>query len=231
MRGGLYLVAIIGIVIANLRERLVEWFLPGVACPPGDENCADDPIGQFLDSGYLLIGLLGVLGVLLLLIALFYVSWRMHTFRVSAEVVEVKSGVLFRTHRKARLDRIQGVSVSRPLFARLFGAGKLDVEVAGQDANVQLSYLGNAASDLLRADILRLASGSRAASSSRTSPGGTAASRLARRTPSVGAARPRTTPRPRAAGVGSPDAGGQTDRVDTAERQLWSGWSCSLVLS
>ena len=176
LRGGLYLVAIIGIVVANLRERLVEWFLPGLVCPPGEIGCnPDDPFGQLLDSGYLLIGLLVALGVLLLLVALFYVSWRMHTFRVSAEVVEVKSGVLFRTHRKARLDRIQGVSVSRPLFARLFGAAKLDVEVAGQDANVQLSYLGTAASDQLRADILRLASGSRATSGAAASGAGTAA--------------------------------------------------------
>jgi putative membrane protein len=165
LRGGLYLVAFIGIIVANLRERLVEWFVPDLTCPPGDDRCDNDPFGQLLDSGYLLIGLLVALGVLLLLVALFYVSWRMHTFRVTGEVVEVKSGVLFRTHRKARLDRIQGVSLNRPLFARLFGAAKLDVEVAGQDANVQLSYLGNAASDLLRADILRLASGSRAAAS------------------------------------------------------------------
>ena len=172
LRGGLYLVAIIGIVVANLRERLVEWFLPGIACPPGDLRCDDDPIGQLLNSGYLLIALLVALGVLLLLVALFYVSWRMHTFRVTAEVVEVRSGVLFRTHRKARLDRIQGVGVSRPLFARLFGAAKLDVEVAGQDANVQLSYLGTSASDQLRADILRLASGSRAAAAGGVAPAG-----------------------------------------------------------
>ena len=181
LRGGLYLVAIIGIVVANLRERLVEWFLPGVICPPGEIGCDDDPVGQLIDSGYLVIGLLIALGVLLLLIALFYVSWRMHTFRVTAEVVEVKSGVLFRTHRKARLDRIQGVSVSRPLFARLFGAAKLDVEVAGQDANVQLSYLGTSASDLLRADILRLASGSRAASGSQPAGGGAASGSLVER--------------------------------------------------
>lgn len=163
LRGGLYLVAIIGLVVANLRERLIEWFVPDLACPPDHARCAGDPVGQLIDSGYLLIGLLVVLGLLLLLVAIFYVSWRMHTFRITSEVVEVRSGVLFRTHRKARLDRIQGVSLSRPLFARLFGAAKLDVEVAGQDANVQLSYLGNAASDVLRAEILRLASGSRAA--------------------------------------------------------------------
>jgi putative membrane protein len=163
LRGGLALVAIAGILIANLRERLVEWFLPGlVGCPAGDDDCTTgDPVTYLIDEGYLLIALAAVLGVVLVIIAFFYVSWRMHTFRITAEVVEVRSGVLFRTHRKARLDRIQGVSINRPLFARIFGAAKLEVEVAGQDANVQLAYLGNLLSDGLRADILRLASGAR----------------------------------------------------------------------
>lgn len=165
LRGGLALVAIAGILIANLRERLVEWFLPGVACPPGADDCSNgDPVSYLIDSGNLLIALAAALGVVLIVIVFFYISWRMHTFRITAEVVEVRSGVLFRTHRKARLDRIQGVSINRPLFARIFGAAKLEVEVAGQDANVQLSYLGNALSDGLRADILRLASGVRARS-------------------------------------------------------------------
>jgi putative membrane protein len=165
LRGGLGFVAIVGIIVANLREQLVEWFLPGLVCPPGSRECGQgDPFDYIIENGYALTVALAVLGILLLCIALFYVSWRMNTFRITDEVVEVKSGVLFRTHRKARLDRIQGVAVARPLFARLFGTAKLDVEVAGQDANVPLAYLGNALADALRADILRLASGSRAAS-------------------------------------------------------------------
>ena len=171
LRGGLGFVAIIGVVVANLRERLVEWFLPGIVCPPGQAECGQgDPFEYIVESGYALIVALAVFGVLLLCVALFFVSWRMHTFRITDEVVEVRSGVLFRTHRKARLDRIQGVAVSRPLFARLFGTAKLEVEVAGQDANVPLAYLGNIAADGLRADILLLASGSRAGGSGSAAP-------------------------------------------------------------
>jgi putative membrane protein len=182
LRGGLGFVAIVGIIIANLRERLVEWFLPSLVCPPGEVECGgDDPFGYIVENGYALLIALAVLGVLLLCIALFYVSWRMNTFRITDEVVEVKSGVLFRTHRKARLDRIQGVAVSRPLFPRIFGTAKLDVEVAGQDANVPLAYLGNASADALRADILRLASGSRAAASPAPGSAGPAGSLLDRR--------------------------------------------------
>ncbi|MBC7443537.1 MAG: PH domain-containing protein, partial [Ramlibacter sp.] len=99
--------------------------------------------------------------VLIAILAGFYLSWRMHTFRVTGEVVEVRSGLVFRSNRRARLDRIQGVNIVRPFVPRLFGAAKLEVSVAGQDANVQLAYLGSANADQLRRDILRLASGLR----------------------------------------------------------------------
>ncbi|MCY7287973.1 MAG: PH domain-containing protein, partial [Cryobacterium sp.] len=102
-----------------------------------------------------------VAGVLLVILAVFYLSWRMHTFRVTGEVVEVRSGMLFRSNRRARLDRIQGVNIVRPFIPRLIGAAKLEVSVAGQDANVQLAYLGSTLADQLRRDILRLASGLR----------------------------------------------------------------------
>src|SRR5690606_14864695 len=81
---------------------------------------------------------------------------------ITDELVEVRSGIVFRTSRKARLDRIQGINIVRPFIARLFGAARLEINQAGQDANVQLSYLGSAASDELRREILRLASGARA---------------------------------------------------------------------
>jgi len=172
LRGGFALVVIAGVIIANLRERFVEWFLPGTVCVPGDDNCSGrDPIDYLIDEGYLLIALGAVLGIVLVCIVFFWVSWRMHTFRVTDEVVEMRSGVLFRTHRKARLDRIQGISINRPLFARIFGTAKLDIEGAGQDANVALAYLGNSLADGLRADILRLASGSRAGKAAASAPG------------------------------------------------------------
>ena len=87
----------------------------------------------------------------------------MHSFRVTDDLVEVRSGLLFRTHRRARLDRVQGVTITRSLLPRIFGAAKLDVAVAGNDGNVQLAYLGSASADALRREILQLASGLRAA--------------------------------------------------------------------
>jgi putative membrane protein len=159
LKGGIALIAILGIVVANLRERLIEWVLPGVECPPG--VCEEDPISIILER-YLLLALLGIVVVILVVIGLFWLSWRMNTFRVTGEVVEVRSGVLFRSHRKSRLDRIQGINIARSLFARIFGAAKLEISAAGSDANVQLAYLSSANADGLRAEILARASGLRA---------------------------------------------------------------------
>lgn len=153
-KGGVALIAITGIVIANLRERLVELFFHV-------PSYGGDPLDEIYNRGMVGWALLAVLGVLLLVMAGFYLSWRMHSFRVTPEAVEVRSGILFRTNRKARLDRIQGVNINRPLLPRIFGAAKLEVGVAGQDGNVQLAYLGSSHTDALRRDILRMASGAR----------------------------------------------------------------------
>lgn len=162
LKGGIALLAIIGVVVANMRDQLVEMFVPGAGYDDGN------PIGLIVENGLIMWALLAVLVTLLALVAGFYVSWRMHTFRVTEEVVEVRSGVLFRTNRRARLDRIQGINIVRPIFARLFGAARLEVNQAGQDANVKLDYVGSSAADDLRREILRLASGTRTASA----PGG-----------------------------------------------------------
>ncbi|HEV7740866.1 MAG TPA: PH domain-containing protein [Pseudolysinimonas sp.] len=154
LRGGIAFIAILGIVIANLRERLVELVFGGQGAP-------GDPVDEIVNRGLVPIALAVIAAALILFIAGFYLSWRMHTFRITDELVEVRSGILFRTHRKARLDRIQGINIVRPLFARLFGAARLEISGAGNDSNVQLAYLGGARADELRRDILRLAGGSK----------------------------------------------------------------------
>ncbi len=153
-------------MIANLRDRLVYIFLPWL----NDDIDVDmedfqggDPIDFIIANELYLVAALAVLGILLVLIALFYLSWRFHTFRITGDDVEVRSGVLFRTHRRAPLDRVQGVNLTRPMFARLVGMAKLEVVGAGLDSNVKLEYLSTANAEGVRADILRLASGRRLA--------------------------------------------------------------------
>ncbi len=170
LRGGLTLLVILGILVANLRDRLIGIFLPeGV-----DFESEGDPVEFVLRNDILIPAILVVAGGLVVLIALFWTAWRFHTFRITGDDVEVRSGVLFRTHRRAPLDRVQGVNLTRPALARLVGLAKLEVVGAGLDANVKLEYLSTANAETIRGDILRLASGMRAeASAARAAaPGG-----------------------------------------------------------
>jgi putative membrane protein len=154
LKGGIALIAVLGFIIANLRERIIDFF---VHAP----SYGGDPIDAIYRRGLTGWALLAVLVVILLAIGLFTLSWRMQAFRVSDEAVELRSGIFSRSHRKARLDRIQGINVHRPLFARIFGAAKLEILVAGHDANLHLAYLHSDLAEDLRREILRLASGAR----------------------------------------------------------------------
>ncbi|MGN6744176.1 MAG: PH domain-containing protein [Amnibacterium sp.] len=154
LRGGIGLVAVLVWVGGNLRERLVGWVfrLPDAGGDPIDELQRHDLVG---------VAALIVLGVLILGVGLFWISWRASDFRIDGDAVTVRRGILLRTTRTAKLDRIQGVTISRPFFARLVGAARVEMDVAGHDANVRLEYLSNGAAEGLRHDVLRLASGRR----------------------------------------------------------------------
>ncbi|RFA07700.1 hypothetical protein B7R21_16180 [Subtercola boreus] len=171
LKGGIAFIAILAFVLANLRERLVELVIGRSGGPTGPGGGGQggggdagrtfngDPISAIYETGFTGVAILIVIGVLLLAVALFAVAWRMHTFRIGVDAVEVRSGVVFRHNRQARLDRIQGIHITRPLFARLFGAARIELNVAGQDAKVELSYLGSRQVDELRRELLRRASG------------------------------------------------------------------------
>ena len=167
LRGGLALIVIVGVVIANLRDRLIAIFVPGLSGGQIDSaeweefESGGDPIDWVLANNLVVVALLVVLGFVLLLIGGFYLSWRFHTLRITGDDVEVRSGILFRTQRRAPLDRVQGVNLTRPMIARLLGMAKLEVVGAGTDSNVKLEYLSTTNAEAVRADILRLASGRR----------------------------------------------------------------------
>jgi putative membrane protein len=162
-RGGLVLVIVTGIVISNLRERIVDFFLREVVPAEVDVEGSGDPIDFLISHNLVLWALVAVLVVALVLIGIFHLAWRFHTFRITGDDVEVRQGVLFRSHRRAPLDRVQGVNLTRPMLARLCGMAKLEVVGAGSDSNVKLEYLSTSNAEAVRADILRLASGRRLA--------------------------------------------------------------------
>ncbi|WP_421742182.1 PH domain-containing protein [Cellulomonas sp.] len=103
-------------------------------------------------GGILLIGLIGF--------GYSAVAWRVTRFAVTDEAVHLRTGILFRQQRQARLDRLQAVDVVQPLLARLVGLAELKLEVAGGSGSaVSLAFLREAEAEALRAELLALAAG------------------------------------------------------------------------
>jgi putative membrane protein len=101
-----------------------------------------------------------VLLVVLLVLGVAALSWRMTRFRVTADALELHSGVLYRQQRRARLDRLQAVDIVQPLLARVTGLARLTLEVAGGSGSaVTLSYLTEAQAASLRNHLLARAAG------------------------------------------------------------------------
>jgi len=98
--------------------------------------------------------------VLLAVLAFMALSWRMTRYRITADTLELRRGVLFRQHRLAQLDRLQAVDVSQPFLARLFGLARLTVEVAGAGASsIELAFLTETVAQDLRNRLLAGAAG------------------------------------------------------------------------
>lgn len=154
LRGGLAFIVILGVVFANTRDWIINLFIPDEY----DYNTGD-PLVAIFESGAAAWVVLGIVVLLILSIAGFWLAWRFAQFRIGDTEVEIKTGIISRKHRRAPLNRIQAIQVTKPWFARLFGACKLDIETAGAEGKVELAYLSIAVADDLRREILHRASG------------------------------------------------------------------------
>lgn len=107
-----------------------------------------------------LIGL-GILAVVLVVaIGASALSWWAMSYAVDDEGVTRRSGLLSRTRQFAPRERIESVSVERPLLARLLGLAKVRIEVAGGgDSYLDIAYIRGADAELLRRRILEVAAG------------------------------------------------------------------------
>lgn len=115
-KGGLVLIIVAGITIANMRDRLIAWAVALFA--PEEARYGDyagaDPVEWVLANNLILVVLLSVLGLAIVLILIFWFVWRFQQFRITGDHVEVRKGIIFRSHRRAPLDRVQGVNLTRP---------------------------------------------------------------------------------------------------------------------
>lgn len=104
--------------------------------------------------------LLLAVGVVLAVVAVSWVSWRVTGYWADPTVLHLATGVLFRSEKQARLDRLQAVDIEQPLLARFVGLAELRLDVAGgSESVVKLAYLSLDEAEELRDWLLTHAAG------------------------------------------------------------------------
>ena len=110
----------------------IGWFQVGENIERGaSTSCTGGRWLAARSAAILLIGLIGF--------GYSAVAWRVTRFAVTDEAVHLRTGILFRQQRQARLDRLQAVDVVQPLLARLVGLAELKLEVAGGGGSGRLA--------------------------------------------------------------------------------------------
>lgn len=127
---------------------LLMSFLPAVA---------EDGLPGFV----IMLTLVGVFVVFVLAILGTWLGYRNTEFRLTDEVFELRKGVLNKSNRQVRFDRLQSVNLNRPVFARIFNLTDVETSGAGDKAGFSLKYLNADQANGLRAELLRRASGAK----------------------------------------------------------------------
>jgi putative membrane protein len=142
----------VGFLIAASWEAVLFRLLLEVAEVDPAETAEADSLVRLLEWAVSFWGV--VITLAILGIGVIWLQWRLHMVRMSEDAIEVKKGVLFRSSRRIRLDRVNAVGVRRPLIPRLLGLAKLDIQAAGNDASLVLAYLPKATAEEVRREIM-----------------------------------------------------------------------------
>ena len=104
------------------------------------------------DTALALAGFIAVCAVVWLVSGLW---WRRMGYRLGAEELSLRRGLLSVQLRTARYDRTQAVDVVEPVIARLLRLAAVRVETAGgQSSVIEIAYLKKSDAEALRDDIL-----------------------------------------------------------------------------
>ncbi|MCK7662231.1 PH domain-containing protein [Corynebacterium sp. CCM 9185] len=113
-----------------------------------------------VDTRPLLIGVGGFISVCVLIWLVSGIWWRAMGYRLTAEEVVHRQGVVGVRVRTARYDRIQAVDIVESVVARICGLAAVRVETAGgEDSVIEISYLRKKMAERLRVEILGLLGG------------------------------------------------------------------------
>lgn len=167
LQGGVVVLGFMGFALAALWETVVVRIILGAFGRAGEAAPETDFLVSFLNSvttfGLVIVGA-AVFGA-----ASLWWQWRVHLVRMDGDVIEVKKGVVFRSSRRTRRDRVNTIGVRRPLIPRMLGLAKLDIQAAGSESNIVLAYLPHAIAQAVRQEILEPFSGEDTADTSEPS--------------------------------------------------------------
>ena len=152
LQGGVVLLGLLGAGFAALWETVI---LRAILRFAGVEDDDEESGILYLIADSLALVFAGALVIVVVSGVIFWLQWRVHLVRMDDDVVEVRKGVIAKTSRRARRDRINTIGVRRPLIPRLLGLAKLDIQAAGNDANVVLAYLHYSVATAVRREILQ----------------------------------------------------------------------------
>jgi putative membrane protein len=152
LQGGVVVAGVVGFVVATLWESVVVRALLLASGAEPEDIAESDSFFRLIDWIISFAGIVVVAGIAA--VGIIWLQWRLHVVRMDDDVIEVKKGVIFRSSRRARRDRVNTVGVRRPLIPRVLGLAKLDIQAAGSDANVVLAYLPHAIAQEVRREIL-----------------------------------------------------------------------------
>ncbi|MCU4296694.1 hypothetical protein D3I60_06310 [Brevibacterium permense] len=103
-----------------------------------------------------ILAVVGGIILIMVLTAFFsWLAWRVMGYRVDAEAIYYRRGLLSKKLRKARLDRVQSINLQQKLLPRMLGMAELVFDVAGgTDSNISLKYLSKKRAEELRDELL-----------------------------------------------------------------------------
>lgn len=150
---------IIFVFFFTIGRNMVEDLLAGEADADLSASFQDGPPDTALFAWTAVFGTYWYIAALLALFLIFFIpltsQWFFYRFAVDGQNLYLKSGAIFRTERKARLDRVQSIDVNRPFAARLLGLAELKFDVADGDSSaLKVEYLSYRRARQLRDELL-----------------------------------------------------------------------------
>jgi membrane protein YdbS with pleckstrin-like domain len=98
------------------------------------------PPGKYADSSRIAVGVVAVVAVMIWF-AVPFLRWQTTTYELTTRRLRLRRGILTRSGRDFPLIRITDVSFSRGPIDRLVGAGRLEVEAAGEHGELVLTEI------------------------------------------------------------------------------------------